>query len=116
MPQPTARVIELSEKQRHLLEEIIRTHTNPYRLVRRAQVILYAASSMTNTEISLLLRLTRNRVRLWRDRFNDAVGALNQAESEDMDDEALRRKIFVVLMDEQRQGSPAGIIRCLKKY
>ena len=106
MPQPIAKTIILSEKQRHLLEAIIRTHTNPYRLVQRAQVILYAASSRTNTEISLLLRLTRNRVRLWRNRFNDAVGALNQAESEDMDDEGLRRKITLVLMDEQRRGSP----------
>ncbi len=70
MPKPIARVIVLSEKQRHLLEEIIRSHTNPYRLVQREQVILYAASSLTNTEISLLLRLTRNRVRLWRNRFS----------------------------------------------
>lgn len=106
MPQPIAKTIVLSEKQRHLLEAIIRTHTNPYRLVQRAQVILYAASSMTNTEISLLVRLTRNRVRLWRNRFVDAVGALNQAESEDMNDEGLRRKILLVLMDEQRRGSP----------
>ena len=106
MPQPTARAIVLSEKQRHLLQEIIRSHTNPYRLVQRAQLILYAASSMTNTEISLLLKLTRNRVRLWRNRFNDAVRALNQAESENMNDEELRRKILLVLMDEQRRGSP----------
>lgn len=106
MPQPIARVIVLSEKQRHLLEEIIRTRAYPYRLVQRAQVILSAASSMTNTEISLSLRLTRNRVRLWRNRFNDAVTSLNQAEVEGMEDEALRRKILLVLMDEQRRGSP----------
>jgi putative transposase len=66
----------------------------------------FCASSLTNTEISLLLRLTRNRVRLWRNRFSDAVGALNQAESEDMNDQGLRRKILLVLMDEQRRGSP----------
>jgi putative transposase len=106
MPQPIARVIILSEKQRQLLEQIIRAYTNPYRLVQRAQLILYAASSMTNTEISLSLRLTRNRVRLWRNRFLDAVESLNQAESEGMDDEALRRKIILVLMDEQRRGNP----------
>ena len=106
MPQPTAKAIIRSKKQRHLLEEIIRTHTNPYRLVQRAQMILYAASSLTNTEISVLLRLTRNRVRLWRNRFNDALGALNQAESEDMNDEGLQRKILLVLMDEQRRGRP----------
>ncbi len=61
---------------------------------------------MTNTEISLSLRLTRNRVRLWRNRFLDAVTTLNQAESEGIDDEELRRKIILVLMDEQRRGNP----------
>ncbi len=106
MPQPTAREIILSEKQRHLLKAIIRTHTNPYRLVQRAQLILYAASSVTNTEISWLLKLTRNRVRLWRNRFSEQMASLNQAESEGMEDEALRKKILLVLMDEQRRGSP----------
>lgn len=106
MPQPIAKVIVLSEKQRQLLSQIIRAHTNPYRLVQRAQLVLYAASNMTNTEIALSLKLTRNRVRLWRNRFLDAVTSLKQAESEGIDDEALRRKIILVLMDEQRRGNP----------
>ncbi len=106
MPQPVARAIVLSHKQQHLLSQITHAHTNPYRLVQRAQLVLYAASCMTNTEISLLLRLTRNRVRLWRNRWQDAAILLNQAESEGMDDEGLRRKIILVLMDEQRQGNP----------
>ena len=54
----------------------------------------------------VLLRLTRNRVRLWRNRWQDAAILLKQAESEGMDDEGLRRKIILVLMDEQRQGNP----------
>jgi putative transposase len=106
MPQPVAKTIMLSEKQHHLLSQITRAHTNPSRLVQRAQLVLYAASSMTNTEISLLLRLTRNRVRLWRNRWQDAAVLLNQAESEGMDDEALRKKMILVLMDEQRRGNP----------
>ena len=106
MPQPVARTIVLSQKQQHLLSQITRAHTNPYRLVQRAQLVLYAASRMTNTEISLLLRLTRNRVRLWRNRWQDAAILLKQAESEGIDDEALRRKILLVLMDEQRRGNP----------
>lgn len=106
MPQPTARAIVLSENQRQLLQEMIRTRAYPNRLVQRAQLILYAASSMTNKEISLLLKLTRNRVRVWRNRFSSAVASLNQEESEDMNDEALRKKILLVLMDEQRRGSP----------
>jgi len=34
------------------------------------------------------------------------MASLNQAESEGMEDEALRKKILLVLMDEQRRGSP----------
>ncbi len=55
MPQPVARNIVLSEKQQHLLSQITRAHTNSYRLVQRAQLILYAASSMTNTEIFVVV-------------------------------------------------------------
>ncbi len=61
---------------------------------------------MTNTEISLLLKLTRNRVRLWRNRFSDGMALLNQAAYEDMNDQGLLKKILLVLMDEQRRGSP----------
>jgi len=61
---------------------------------------------MTNTEISLLLKLTRNRVRLWRNRFSDGMALLNQAPLEEMNDQQLLKKILLVLMDEQRRGSP----------
>jgi putative transposase len=106
MPQPTASEIVLSQKQKHLLEKITRAHSNPYRLVQRAQLVLYSASGMTNTEISLLLQLTRNRVRLWRNRWQEAARSLNQVESEGIDDEGLHRKIILLLMDGQRPGNP----------
>ena len=35
---------------------------------------------------------TNRFIQLWRNRFNDALGALNQAESEDMNDEGLAAK------------------------
>lgn len=59
MPQAVASAIALSQRQKRLLEQITRAHTNPYRLVQRAQLILWAAAGITNTEIALSLRLTR---------------------------------------------------------
>ncbi|WP_211176223.1 hypothetical protein [Brasilonema sp. UFV-L1] len=61
MPQPVAisrrldaeRIaIRLTSQQKRLLEQITRARTNPYRLVQRAQLILWAAEGMTNTEIA----------------------------------------------------------------
>lgn len=66
MPQPIADSIILSERQKDLLSQIVRAHTNSHRLVQRAQVILLADLKMTNTEIALSLQLSRGRVRLWR--------------------------------------------------
>jgi hypothetical protein len=68
MPQPVADSVVLSERQKHLLSQIVRAHTNPYRLVQRAEIILLADLKMTNTEIASKLRLSRGRVRLWRRR------------------------------------------------
>jgi putative transposase len=43
MPTPKASVVNLSPVQQQLLEQMVRQTTNPYRLVRRAQIILAAA-------------------------------------------------------------------------
>ena len=44
MPTPTAVSIHLSAKQQEILEHISRQTTNPYRLMRRATLILMAAA------------------------------------------------------------------------
>jgi transposase len=106
MSQPVASAIAVSERQKRLLEQITRAHTNPYRLVQRAQLILWAAAGITNTEIALSLRLTRNRVRLWRTRWQSEAESLEQAESDGIEDEALETKIISILADEPRRGNP----------
>jgi hypothetical protein len=52
MPQPVAIAMRLSEQQKRLLEGITRARTNQYRLVQRAQLVLWADQGMTNTEIA----------------------------------------------------------------
>lgn len=106
MPQPVAIAIRLTEQQKRLLEQITRARTNPYRLVQRAQLILWAAWGMTNTEIASSLRLTRGQVRLWRTRWQNAAQEWEQVKSEDIEDETLFTQIISILKDEPRRGNP----------
>ena len=64
MPTPHALPITLSDRQQSILQQIARRSTNPYRLVRRAELILFAAKGVSNTEIGQQLQLSRSRVRL----------------------------------------------------
>lgn len=106
MPQPIADSIILSERQKHLLSQIVRAHTNPHRLVQRAQVVLLADLKMTNTVIASSLQLSRGRVRLWRKRWLAVSQLLSELELEGVSDEVLTRKIVSVFEDEQRRGNP----------
>jgi hypothetical protein len=52
MPIPKAQPIILSFKQEKLLKQIVSCTTNSFRLVRRAKLLLGAASGESNTAIS----------------------------------------------------------------
>jgi hypothetical protein len=54
----------LSDNERRLLQKIARSLTNPYRLVRRVQLVLVADSGANNTRISQQLQLDRGQVPL----------------------------------------------------
>lgn len=97
----------LSDKQQTLLQQIVRRTTNSYRLVRRAQVILWAAEGVSNTEIAQRLQWSRNSVRLWRLRWQAATPSLTMAEAEGMSDLSLMQRLSDVLSDDFRSGTPA---------
>ena len=82
MPTPHATTIPLSLRQKAILEQITRQTTNPYRLVRRVQLVLGAAKGQSNSALSKQLALSRNQVQLWRDRWQAATESFVQAESE----------------------------------
>jgi putative transposase len=107
MPTPKACAIVLSSAQQELLEQIVRQTTNPYRLVRRAQLILAAARGCTNTQISDQLQLDRAQVRLWRQRWLDAQEQLADTEASEAAEIALRDLVLEVLSDETRPGTPS---------
>lgn len=105
MPIPHAQAISLSLRQRRILEQIVRQTTNPYRLVRRAQLVLGAAAGVSNSALSAQLSMSRNQVQLWRSRWQAATVGLDQAEVEEMSEGQLRHRIEAVLADELRSGT-----------
>lgn len=107
MPTPKASVIILSPAQRELLEQLVRQTTNPYRLVRRAQIILAAAQGKTNSEITQQLQLDRTQVRMWRQRWLDNQDRLERVEANEEADIVLRAVVLEVLGDKARPGTPS---------
>ena len=63
-----------------MLEQIARSRTNPYSSVQRAQLVLFAAGGMNNTEIGEQLHLSRKQVRQWRQRWQASAQRLEVAE------------------------------------
>ncbi|QQK78883.1 helix-turn-helix domain-containing protein [Salicibibacter cibi] len=99
-----AATIELSQKERQILEKLDRgTHT-PLHLKTRAHIILQATDGMNNKQISRQSHLNRNQVKKWRNRWAHSAEAIAQIETERP--RALKEAIHSVLSDEQRSGKP----------
>jgi transposase len=97
--------IDLSVKQRLIVERLARSKTEPQRLVERAQIVLRSANGDLCVEQARALGIDAQRVRRWRKRFSRKYEVLATAEgAEDKSD--LERKIREVLMDEYRSGTP----------
>ena len=100
--------IVLTERQKMLLENIIRSRMAPQRLIQRGQVILLATGGMRNFEISLQIGIGRQQVGLcplWRRRWQQSQPALLTMELNETQAE-LRRTIEDVLSDAPRSGLP----------
>ena len=71
MPTPHAVAISLSEEQRQDLLRLVRAHSTPQALVRRARIVLRAADpdQPTNLAIAQELGCKNDTVSLWRGRF-----------------------------------------------
>ncbi len=105
MPKLQAAIIELSERQRSILEAMSRgTHT-PLHLKQRATIILEAGDGKDNSEMARNLQLNRNTVKKWRNRWSAAKEEITQRETDHPRE--LRTTIESVLQDEYRPGTPA---------
>jgi putative transposase len=104
-PQPTP--IVLSDRQRSVLERLVRRQTNPQRLVRRAKFILEMASGTNNAQVARCLKHTRKVATLWRQRWLEAAPTLVAAEAESKQGKALGELVEAALADEHRSGAPS---------
>lgn len=104
MPGKAAKV-RLTEKQKNILEEMVRSTTIPKRLFERASVILLAFAGALNTSIADEVGLARKQVGLWRRRWQQSFDALVSIECCEPR-ATLRREIEDVLSDAPRSGSP----------
>ena len=106
MPTPKAAVINLSDAQATCLKSLANQTTNPYRLVRRASLILGAGAGESNSQLSREWRLERNQVREWRQRWLDNQEKLQICEEADPTGVELREQVLSILSDHQRPGVP----------
>lgn len=106
MPGPKPTPIELTVRQREILERLARRETSAQRLVRRCNIVLKAADRANNAQVGQRLSIQRGTVRTWRDRWAAAAPGLLLAEEEGIDDKDLTELIEQVLADEPRPGTP----------
>jgi transposase len=106
MPGPQPISVPLSEKQRTLLEQLSRRQTSPQRLVWRVKTRLAASTGASNEAIARRLRLCRDTVRLWRQRWQDGAEALHAAEAAGDADKVLLARMEALLDAAPRPGSP----------
>jgi hypothetical protein len=69
MPKRSPYAIELSKKERAVLESMARSYTSPYWQVTRARMVLLAAEGLRNDQIAARLDCGRDVVSQWRKRF-----------------------------------------------
>ena len=103
-PQPP--LIDLTPRQRTLLDRLVHQATCPQRTAQRARILLAAAEGLNNQRIASQLGVHREMVHRWRHRWLAAAEGLARVEAEE-DDRFLRQRIEAILTDAPRRGTPA---------
>lgn len=103
---PKPKPIDVTPRQRTVLEQVVRRTTGPQREVLRAKILLAMAAGGNNESVAERLGLHRDTVRLWRARWWAAHERLSAAEAA-LDDQELSELIRSVLDDAERSGRPA---------
>lgn len=102
---PQSVSIQLTDRQRAILEEVVRCRNSAQYEVVRATIILEAACGVRNQHIADEMQINEQSVRLWRHRWAYASAQLADIEAE-ADEKALRDLIRNALADEPRSGRP----------
>jgi len=104
-PQPLA--IEITPRQRALLEAISRSRSRPHAQVVRASILLRATAGERNQAIARALEVHVEMVSTWRTRWAAATPTLQALEGPDMEEALWRATMEDTLADAPRSGRPA---------
>jgi hypothetical protein len=66
---PKPLIVELTDEQRQALQTFLRRHSAPQQLILRARILLRADDGQSNAAIAHALQVSRDAVRLWRERW-----------------------------------------------
>jgi putative transposase len=89
----TPKILNLSDGDRHELQQLINRHNTPQQIALRAKIILMASVGQNHREIGRSLNINRQMARLWRNRW--------------LETEKKELSIFQKLQDAERVGAPA---------
>jgi len=103
---PRPALLQLTDRQRALLEEMAAGRRRPHDEVQRAAIILQSADGARTRHLAEAFGVSDPTVRLWRARWTHATSQLAAAEAE-TDEETLGGLIQQVLLDAPRRGRPA---------
>jgi len=98
LPQPIPLSLVLNDTEQRELENLLRRHNTAQQIALRAKIILLAHQGHNNYAIASQLHLTREMVRLWRNRWV-ALQPIPLSE----------KSVLARLEDTRRPGAPAKI-------
>ncbi len=102
---PKPKNIKLTERQRTILEQIVRRAQSAQCMVTRSKIILMADEGQRNQHIANSLEIYVQTPRKWRNRWAEASVRLDEIEIE-LDDKELYNHIKEILSDAPRSGVP----------
>jgi len=98
MPTPKATQVNLSEKEKEGLEQLVRRHNVGQQIALRGRIILAAGQDQTNSEIARSMAISINTAQRWRNRWA-------KAQTISYDDLSIEDR----LQDGPRPGAPSRI-------
>lgn len=102
----SAPTLQLTPRQRRLLERVSRLRTVERRLAERVEFILWSAAGDLCVDQAKRRDVDAQRVRRWRKRWADEQEMLLSADMQGASDEELTTLMVRILSDEHRSGTP----------
>lgn len=104
MPKKAAAIV-VSARQRSILEGLVRARSVPVWQAERARIVLMSSDGTAIVTVASELKVDRQRVRRWRDRWSEGLPRLVGVEAV-AEDAVLLEAILEVLDDNERSGHP----------